>query len=141
MTRHFIIAAAFFSLNAAIASPAAAGAPSPVPSVTYGGAVFHFYCASCHGADGSGHGPSTPALKISAPDLTRLTQQFGGVFPTAALLSLITGGSPSWLSGHGTREMPVWGPIFRAEPSNAETAKMKIDSVLLYLQSIQRSSP
>jgi hypothetical protein len=51
------------------------------------------------------------ALKAKPADLTALARNNGGKFPTERVQKLISSTDPS-VQSHGSREMPVWGPIF-----------------------------
>ena len=75
-----------------------------------GKAEFQSSCASCHGADGKGKGPVSEQLKVPPPDLTVLTKNNNGVFPTNAVYETIYGSKT--IPAHGTREMPIWGERF-----------------------------
>ncbi|WP_162918341.1 c-type cytochrome [Taklimakanibacter deserti] len=74
---------------------------------------FQFHCAACHGANGKGDGPVARVLKIEPPDLTRIAERNGGVFPEAVIFGTISG--LDMPASHGTREMPVWGDLFIGE--------------------------
>src|SRR5512143_1562079 len=73
--------------------------------------VYVSYCSMCHGADGRGGGPFSPQLKVWPPDLTRLTSKNHGVFPALHVAEVIDGEFEK--PAHGSKEMPVWGPVFR----------------------------
>ncbi|MGB5904984.1 MAG: c-type cytochrome [Xanthobacteraceae bacterium] len=75
-----------------------------------GKAEFQSSCASCHGADGKGKGPISGQLKVPPADLTVLTKNNNGVFPTATVYETIYGSKI--IAAHGTREMPIWGERF-----------------------------
>src|SRR5512141_2419291 len=80
-----------------------------IPSIQ-GKALFKSYCASCHGLDAKGQGPMAASLKVPPSDLRRISIRNRGVFPTKHVEKIIAGEeSPA---GHGSSEMPVWGPIF-----------------------------
>jgi mono/diheme cytochrome c family protein len=102
-----------------------------------GSDLFGFYCASCHGRGGKGDGPVAPALKTRPTDLTRLARQSGGVFPTARVAASVGGDGTIAMSVHGSTDMPVWGPIFRALDSNDKLADVRIAAVVTYVQSLQ----
>jgi mono/diheme cytochrome c family protein len=72
---------------------------------------FETYCAVCHGKDGKGGGPFSMLMTKKAPDLTALQKANGGVFPFARTYDIISGEAD--VSGHGTREMPIWGDVYR----------------------------
>jgi mono/diheme cytochrome c family protein len=76
-----------------------------------GASLYKAYCPVCHGSDAKGIGPMSKSLRSAPPDLTRITARNGGSFPVARVRNVISGGEALG-AGHGTREMPVWGPIF-----------------------------
>ena len=124
-------------LVVALATTLGASAQSqPVASSESGRSLFNFYCASCHGKDGRGSGPMAAALKVAPPNLTLITRKYGGVFPSAALISLLRDGDRSWVTSHGSREMPVWGPILQRS-TDPDLAEVRLQSLLSYLRSIQ----
>jgi mono/diheme cytochrome c family protein len=96
---------------------------------------FEAYCATCHGADARGNGPIAPALKAAPADLTILASRNRGVFPRAQVKGVLTG-SGRTVAAHGTTEMPVWGPLFRAFESNARV-NVRIDNLVAYLETVQ----
>lgn len=98
-------------------------------------------CASCHGVDGKGNGPVTAALKQPPPDLTRLSERNGGVFPRQFVIDTATGERN--FTAHGTREMPVWSQRFGTGGSGAPGiagvyARQQLEMLASYLESIQR---
>jgi mono/diheme cytochrome c family protein len=101
------------------------------------GDLFHFYCASCHGSDGRGHGPVAVSLRIPPPDLTVLSRRHGGSFPRHDVERYFTGDEPRPVAAHGSKDMPVWGPIFRALDPDDRTRKVRIANILDYLESLQ----
>ena len=101
-----------------------------------GAALYQAYCATCHGTDGKGVGPMTDWLKIQSPDLTRLSIRDGGKFPLARVQRIISG-SENITAGHGTREMPVWGPIFSQVTWDQDLGKMRVYNLAKYLEKIQ----
>lgn len=99
--------------------------------------LFRSYCAPCHGLDAKGTGPVAPALKVAVPDLTALAKNNRGPFPIARIRSVIMGDQV--LAAHGSRDMPVWGPIFyETEKDQGLPKDLKLQNLLQYLQSIQR---
>jgi mono/diheme cytochrome c family protein len=99
--------------------------------------LFALYCASCHGRTGVGDGPVVPALKVRPPDLTTLARRHGGVFPGAQVGVMLSGPRRATLPAHGSDEMPVWGPIFRAlDPGDSQAAR-RVANLVLYLESLQ----
>jgi mono/diheme cytochrome c family protein len=111
--------------------------PPLVISSMDGRDLFEFYCASCHGRDGKGSGPAVPALKSPPRDLTRIAQRNGGTFPRARVASFVTGDGNRPVPAHGSKEMPVWGPIFRGLDPGDTLNKIRIANIVGHLESMQ----
>jgi mono/diheme cytochrome c family protein len=110
--------------------------PVKSTSAQSGSQMFEQYCATCHGKDGKGSGPAAAAMKAPPADLTQLARKNGGKFPTDHIYQVI--GAESDLPAHGSREMPVWGPIFRQmERGDAGMIKLRIVNLTQYIQSLQ----
>jgi mono/diheme cytochrome c family protein len=109
-----------------------------IPSM-YGQDLFTFYCASCHGRDGQGRGPVAPALNVSPPDLTTLAVRHRGTFPKDFVESFVTGNRVPVVPAHGSKEMPVWGPIFMALDPNPTADRVRIENIVGFIESIQRA--
>ncbi len=99
--------------------------------------LFQFYCASCHGADGKGNGHAANALKVKPPDLTTLAQRNRGTFPVGKLEAFIRGEGRLSTPAHGSRDMPVWGPIFKGLDTRETVNAARIESLVKYIESIQ----
>src|SRR5208337_2438681 len=99
-----------------ICSPSVAQEPKVInipvqhTSASSGKEMFEAYCAACHGKEGKGDGPVAAALKAPPIDLTVLARQNNGKFPSIQVAKAITG--EAGISAHGSKEMPVWGPVF-----------------------------
>jgi len=116
-------------------------------TVDSGKTEFQSSCASCHGIDAKGNGPLGKDLKIQPTDLTVLSKNNGGVFPLDYVYKVIDGRKE--ISGHGSREMPVWGYRFGPLPKFADDyilspsisperiVEMRILGVIDYLNRIQ----
>jgi mono/diheme cytochrome c family protein len=102
-----------------------------------GPTLYATYCAVCHGKAGDGHGPMAPVLKIRVPDLTEIANRNGGVFPSARVEKTIDGTELAGLA-HGTREMPVWGPLFSQVTYDRDYGRVRIHNLTKYLKSIQK---
>ncbi len=100
-----------------------------------GPSVYKAYCASCHGADGKGHGPAAEAFINKAPDLTAIAKNNKGQFPRATIEEVLQNGN-KW-KAHGSTEMPIWGPIFLAADPNDKIAYAHVHNLVTYLESIQ----
>jgi mono/diheme cytochrome c family protein len=101
-----------------------------------GPALYTAYCAVCHGADGKGAGPMAKSLKAALPDLTRISLREGGKFPLLRMEHVISGEEPL-PAGHGTRDMPVWGPIFSQVAWDQDLGRVRVFNLAKYLESIQ----
>jgi mono/diheme cytochrome c family protein len=97
--------------------------------------LFRAYCASCHGENGKGNGPVAPALKATVPDLTVIAKSNGGEFPVARVRRIIMG--EGMTASHGSREMPVWGPIFHQVEADVDRGPVRLENLMKYLESIQ----
>lgn len=101
-----------------------------------GAAMFKTYCAVCHGTAGKGDGPAAPALKVASGDLTRLSRNNGGKFPELRVFGILEGTVS--LPSHGSREMPMWGDLFRSlQRSDNSSPQLRIRNLTEYLRSIQ----
>lgn len=101
--------------------------------------LYRAYCASCHGKDGKGNGPAASALKATVPDLTTIARSNGGSFPVARMSRIIMG--EGMIASHGSREMPVWGPIFHQIERDVDRGNVRLDNLVKYLESIQSAAP
>jgi mono/diheme cytochrome c family protein len=97
--------------------------------------LFRAYCASCHGSDGKGHGPASGAMKTRVPDLTRLATDNDGKFPDARVRNTILGDDV--VAAHGSREMPIWGPVFHQVQEDVDRGNVRLENLVQYLESIQ----
>lgn len=111
--------------------------PPLIISSMYGRDLFEFYCAACHGRDGKGEGPVVPALKVPVPDLTTIAARNGGTFPNARVESFVRGDRDRPVPAHGSKEMPVWGPIFRALDPADTMNTVRVANIVGYIESIQ----
>ena len=101
--------------------------------------LFEFYCASCHGRDGKGAGPTAPALKTLPPDLTTIARRHGGTFPKADVEAFVTNARPLDTRGaHGSKDMPVWGPIFRGLDAHDAMNRARLDALVAHLAAMQQ---
>jgi mono/diheme cytochrome c family protein len=85
---------------------------SNAQAVDLGKREFESNCAVCHGLAGAGDGPYAGVINRVVPDLTTLTKRNEGVFPFERVYQLIDGTQVP--TGHGTREMPIWGNVYNA---------------------------
>jgi mono/diheme cytochrome c family protein len=98
--------------------------------------MFQIYCAVCHGTDAKGKGPAAPALKDALPDLTLLTRNSGGKFPLMKVSQVIQGDVV--VISHGTREMPIYGDMFRDIRRDEAFVKQRVSLLTGYIASVQQ---
>ncbi len=107
----------------------------PIINSVKGPDLFQAYCASCHGLDAKGTGPAAQALKVEVPDLTVLTRNNRGQFPALRVRQMITGDQVA--AAHGSRAMPIWGPIFHQVEEDKDFGNVRLANLVKYLESIQ----
>ena len=125
------------------AQPPAAGGEKVIKHVPVkstnpasGEEMYVNYCAVCHGKDGKGGGPAASALKIPPTDLTKLTASAGGKYPALHVSSVSRGEAD--LPAHGSKDMPVWGPLFwRMSQGHEGEVQQRIANLNGYIESLQ----
>ena len=103
-----------------------------------GTTIFRNNCAACHGLEARGDGPVSKTLKRSVPDLTRLSQRNNGAFPAIHVRNAIMFGADDLLPAHGSKTMPIWGPIFHEIEFDQDLGNVRLENITKYLESIQR---
>lgn len=100
---------------------------------------YRHYCAVCHGLDGKGTGDMAKVLKVKPDDLTQLGAKNEGIFLFWDVYRAIDGRKEIW--GHGPRDMPIWGPVLKAEagPDRGTElqAYVRMLEIVYYIESIQ----
>jgi len=99
--------------------------------------LYRAHCASCHGSEGKGNGPVASDLKTKPADLTVFAKNNGGKFPAERIRKFISGDEPSLIS-HGSREMPIWGPIFHQVEDDQDLGNVRLQNLINYLETIQQ---
>jgi mono/diheme cytochrome c family protein len=102
-----------------------------------GAKIFRDYCTVCHGPDGKGKGPAARALRHAPPDLTLISKRNHGRFPANKVKAIISGEEQS-TAAHGSREMPIWGPIFHDVEWDKDLGHVRLDNVTKFLESLQK---
>ena len=98
--------------------------------------TFVKYCASCHGAEGTGNGPVASALKPPPTNLTALSKKNEGKFPAGFVAAVLKFGRN--VAAHGSQDMPVWGSVFKnIDPVHDPTGQKHVDDVIAYIGSLQ----
>jgi mono/diheme cytochrome c family protein len=98
--------------------------------------MYRTYCAVCHGLDGKGNGPAAAALKQPLPDLTLLSRKNHGEFPMFRVTNVIQGDTV--ITAHGSRDMPMWGDVFRGLKRDEEVVTLRVHNLAAYIASLQQ---
>lgn len=110
--------------------------PAPYTSPASGKDMYMAYCASCHGTHAKGDGPAAGALKIPPSDLTTLAQKNNSKFPSNHVAAVLSGEEE--VTAHGSKDMPVWGPVFlRISQGHATEVRQRISNLSRYIESLQ----
>ncbi len=135
MTRHRLASLAA-ALLLASAAPGWAGDDA-------GRTLYLRYCAACHGRDGRGDGPVSPALGEKPADLTQIAAAHGGEFPLTAVIEAIDG--TRTVRAHGVSDMPVWGEVFGENATSPLEQQIqaagRVIVIARYLGTIQAAAP
>ena len=126
---------------AMIVTMALAGGPALAGDAAAGKETYLRYCATCHGTEGRGDGPTAAILTLQPIDLTQLAARAGGVLPIGRIVARIDGREP--MVAHGS-PMPVWGEFFDGQYAAIKTAtgqpiltSQPIVDLVAYIDSIQ----
>jgi mono/diheme cytochrome c family protein len=110
--------------------------PVKVTSAASGKEMFESYCAVCHGTEGKGNGPAASALKVPPTDLTTLSKDNGGKYPTLKVSAAIRGDAN--VPAHGSKDMPVWGSLFRDMSQGHEgEVQQRVNNLTKYIETLQ----
>lgn len=98
--------------------------------------MFNSYCAVCHGTDAKGSGPAASAMKTPPSDLTVLSKNDGGKYPSAHVAAVIRGQAST--PSHGSQDMPVWGPLFSSLSQGHDAqVQQRIANLVTYIEGLQ----
>ena len=101
--------------------------------------LYRIYCRNCHGDTGQGDGPLAEVLTVQPKDLTRLSRDHDGEFPTDGVYATIDGRDD--VLAHGSNKMPVWGLAFQQFDTDIDQERQvqaRILQLMEYLKSIQQ---
>jgi mono/diheme cytochrome c family protein len=111
---------------------------TPLINSIQGQALYNAYCAVCHGTTGKGNGPMAQSLKGTVPDLTQIARRNGGRFLLERVQKIISGETQQGVT-HGTRQMPVWGPIFSEVTRDRDIGRVRVYNLAKHIEGIQRN--
>ena len=60
----------------------------------------------------------------------------GDKFPSVRIRNIIEG--TETLTGHGSREMPIWGPIFHQVGEDQDLGNVRTDNLTRHIESMQQ---
>ena len=131
----FVVSGILWAQNKQADKQSAADSVKLIDSIQ-GPNLFKAYCAVCHGPNAKGDGPMAMFLKMAPSDLTHISARNGGTFPLAKVRKIISG-EEALPSGHGTRLMPIWGPIFSQVAWDQDLGRVRVDNLARYLETLQ----
>ena len=100
-----------------------------------GADLYQGFCAVCHGLAAKGDGPAANALTPMPSDLTHLSVQNGGTFPTLSVMHAISG---RYQGRTHHSEMPAWEKVFVSATGDPLGARLRVRNLTRYLEEIQR---
>jgi|SRR5450755_4562129 mono/diheme cytochrome c family protein len=108
--------------------------PVSPTSASSGKDMFTHYCASCHGLSGKGDGPAAATFKKAPADLTQLAHNNGGKYPASHVAATL---SIEECCVHGSKVMPVWGPILSSASRSPGETQLRISNLVKYIETLQ----
>lgn len=127
-----------YAVSSLVAQQPRQSTPPILTDSLVGGDLFLAYCAPCHGRDGKGEGPVSPALRVPPADLTAIARRNGGAFPPELVEGRLSGErGPDDSVAHGSTAMPIWGPIFQQLDTSEIVARVRVENLVKYVESIQ----
>ncbi len=134
-----LLIASFFVGSATLLAQSAPPKIKETPVVSTpawsGKEMFTSYCASCHGLTGKGDGPAAPAMVRKPADLTLLARNNGGKYPSSKVIGTLVEANAF---GHGSKEMPVWGPILNSmSRDDRAMVELRVKNIANYIETLQ----
>jgi len=104
---------------------------------------YRISCLSCHGVGGKGDGPMAKLLTVQPSDLTVIAKNNESIFPLDQVFRVIDG--RHGVTGHGDRDMPIWGARYLREDAERygsfggeDVVQSRILELVYYIQLIQQ---
>ena len=115
------------------------GLPPLVPESLVGSVSFDLYCASCHGRQGRGDGPTAASLKHQArrPDRAGAEQPRRVPARARARRSSKARRGPR---ATAASDMPVWGPTLRALDASDARVTVRLQNLVAFIESMQQAA-
>ncbi len=137
--RSFTLLVAVLGVVMFLAGSASSGRAQQQEVTEAGRGQYQQYCAVCHNRNGKGQGTMAKLLKVKPANLAKLSAKHDGIFPFWYVYRVIDGREQ--IEGHGTREMPIWGAVFKQEAGpnlGAELqAHARILEIVYFIESLQ----
>lgn len=134
----FLLSTALFSVFAA-AQPPVVTISVPLTHANDGKQMYASYCASCHGVSGHGNGAMAATFHTHPTDLTVLSRNNHGAYPTRHVEAVLHFGVET--SGLGSKAMPVWGPVLASigniNSPNDTVGMLRIRNITRYVETLQ----
>jgi mono/diheme cytochrome c family protein len=132
-----LLAPAIFSIAQQVKQVNVNLVPVRTTPASSGQEMYLQYCAACHGTEGRGNGPAVKGLKVHPTNLSMLAAMNGGKFPSSTVVTVLRYGAE--YPGHASKEMPVWGPVFRSMNASNPTGEelQRISNITRYLDTLQ----
>lgn len=98
--------------------------------------MYGNYCAPCHGVNGKGNGAVASTLKSPPSDLTVLSRNNGGKYPSSHVATVLEFGAG--IPSHAKARMPAWGPVLaKMDRANPEQRELRIYNLSHYVETMQ----
>ena len=109
-----------------------------------GSEEYRISCLNCHGVGGKGNGPMAELLIKKPSDLTVLSKNFNGEYPFFRIYQTIDG--RILVTGHGDRDMPIWGMRYLEEDAKRygtlyggeDVVRARVLQLVYYIQMLQQ---
>ena len=99
--------------------------------------LYQNLCSDCHGPTGAGNGPVAGHLDPRPANLTLLSREHGGKYPSTAVLTTISG---RYSSSEMSPAMPRWEEILRHTLGDPMLARQKLHILNRHVKSLQEDS-
>jgi hypothetical protein len=102
-----------------------------------GAAAFSLEGTNEHNTGNDSHQVWPEYLKVRPPDLTRIAIRNRGMFSRDRIEPVISG-AETLPRGHGTKDMPVWGPVFSQIDWDRDFGPVRVANLAGYIEEMQK---